>query len=149
MSGPLTNTFRDLSKIRGGTPEISNVLQILSLTPEKKYLRSLNPKISSKGVSPRYSVKLEDVCFAYDKSSGQILEHVNLTIPIGSRVALVGSTGSGKTTIAHILLGLFAPSSGKLLLDGVELSEDETLLGDNCALVPQDIRLMNASIKEM
>ena len=149
VSGPLTNTFRDLSKIRGGTPEISNILQILSLTPEKKYLCSLNPKISSEGISPRYSVKLEDVCFAYDKSGGQILDNVNLTIPVGSRVALVGSTGSGKTTIAHILLGLFSPSSGKLLLDGVELSDDEiSAWQDNCALVPQDIRLMNSSIKE-
>ena len=149
VSGPLTNTFRDFNKIRGGMPEILNVLQILSLSPEKKYLCSVNPKISSKGIFPRYSVKLEDVCFAYNENSNLILKNVNLTIPIGSRVALVGSTGSGKTTIAHLLLGLFMPSSGRLLLDGVELSEDEiSAWQDNCALVPQDIRLMNASIKE-
>ena len=149
VSGPLTNTFRDLNKIRGGMPEILNVLQILSLTPESKYLNPLNSKISSKGLFPRYSVKLEDVCFSYSGESELILENVNLSIPIGSRVAFVGSTGSGKTTMAHILLGLFTPTSGKLLLDGIELSESEiSSWQDNCAFVPQDIRLMNVSIKE-
>ena len=148
-SAPLTNTFRDLNKIRGGIPEILNVLRILSLIPEKKYLNSLASKISSEAIFPRYSIRLEGVSFAYDRGPDLILENVNLSIPIGSRVALVGSTGSGKTTIAHILLGLLMPTNGKLLLDGVELSEEEiSSWQDNCAMVPQDIRLMNASIKE-
>ena len=149
VSGPLTNTFRDLNKIRGGMPEVLNILQLLRLTPEKKYFRPIDSKISSEGVSPLYSVKLDKVCFAYNETEGLILENISLSIPTGSRIAFVGSTGSGKTTIAHILLGLFTPTSGKLLLDGVELSANEiSSWQSNCAFVPQDIRLMNASIKD-
>ncbi len=65
------------------------------------------------------------VNFSYQESNRLILENVNLSIPVGSRIALVGSTGSGKTTIAHLLLGLYAPSKGGLLLDGVPVSAEE------------------------
>ena len=147
--GPLTNTFRDLNKLRGGIPEIFNVLQILRLMPAKKYLNSSTIETTSKGVSPRFSIKLDDVFFMYEKTDKFILQGVNLSIPVGSRVALVGKTGSGKTTIAHLLLGLLSPTSGSLLLDGVELADNEvSSWQNNCALVPQDIRLINSSIKE-
>ena len=147
--GPLTNTFRDLNKLRGGIPEISNVLQILRLMPAKKYLNSSTIETTSKGVSPHFSIKLDNVSFMYEKTDKFILKGINLSIPVGSRVALVGKTGSGKTTIAHILLGLLSPTSGGLLLDGVELADNEVpSWQNNCALVPQDIRLINSSIKE-
>ena len=85
----------------------------------------------------------------YEKTDKFVLKGVNLSIPVGSRVALVGSTGSGKTTIAHLLLGLLSPTSGSLLLDGIELADNEVpSWQNNCALVPQDIRLMNSGIKE-
>ena len=147
--GPLTNTFRDLNKLRGGIPEISNVLQVLRLKPAKKYLNSSTIETTSKGVSPHFSIKLDNVSFMYEKTDKFILKDINLSIPVGSRVALVGKTGSGKTTIAHILLGLLSPTSGGLLLDGVELADNEVpSWQNNCALVPQDIRLINSSIKE-
>lgn len=147
--GPLTNTFREVNKLRGGIPEISNVLKILRLRPAKKYLNSFTIKTTSKGVSPRFSIKLDNVSFMYEKTGQFILKDMNLSIPVGARVALVGSTGSGKTTIAHLLLGLLSPTSGSLLLDGVELADNEVpSWQNNCALVPQDIKLINSSIKD-
>jgi ATP-binding cassette subfamily B protein len=68
---------------------------------------------------------------------------------VGSRIALVGRTGSGKTTLAHLLLGLYHPTSGGLRLDGVPLMPEELPAWQaNCALVPQDIRLLDTSIRE-
>ena len=54
---------------------------------------------------PRRSIQLDRVTFQYQNSSTEVLRAISMTIPVGSRIALVGRTGSGKTTIAHILLG--------------------------------------------
>lgn len=98
---------------------------------------------------PRRFIQLNDVDFSYFRSDTKVLQSINLTIPVGSRIALVGRTGSGKTTLAHILLGLYAPTSGKLLLDGVPVSdEDMPAWQANCAFVPQNIRLLDASVRE-
>ena len=87
--------------------------------------------------------------FSYKGSNQNVLDGVSLSIPVGSRIALVGSTGSGKTTIAHLLLGLYSPTSGNLLLDGVPVSPEEMPAWQaNCAFVPQNIRLLDASVRE-
>ena len=98
---------------------------------------------------PNRLIELSNVNFSYKESDRLILENVSLSIPVGSRIALVGSTGSGKTTIAHLLLGLYTPSKGGLLLDGVPVSAEEMPAWQaNCAFVPQNIRLLDASVRE-
>ena len=98
---------------------------------------------------PRQSIQLKNVSFRYSKMKKEILSNINLTIPVGSRVAFVGRTGSGKTTLVHLLLGLYKPSSGNLLLDGVSLLPREVPAWQaNCALVPQDIVLLDTSVRE-
>ena len=98
---------------------------------------------------PRQFIQLRQVSFRYSGSQENVLSAVDLTIPVGSRIALVGRTGSGKTTLAHLLLGLFRPTDGSLTLDGVPLTDEEMPAWQaNCALVPQDIQLLDASIRE-
>ena len=98
---------------------------------------------------PRRSIQLENVTFSYQGSMAEVLSSISMTIPVGSRIALVGKTGSGKTTIAHILLGLYQPTSGELLLDGVAVAPVEMPAWQaNCALVPQDIRLLDSSLRK-
>lgn len=104
---------------------------------------------SPDGVMPRRIIELRDVSFSYGISGAPVLRNVDLSIPIGSRIALVGKTGSGKTTLAHLLLGLFKPESGELLLDGLSVSEEEMPAWQaNCAFVPQQIRLLDGSVRE-
>ena len=148
ISGPLQNTFRNINKLRGGLPEIQDALELLDLRPKR--LNASAPGVPTpSGVMPRQFIQLRDVSFSYSGSEESVLSNVDLTIPVGSRIALVGRTGSGKTTLAHLLLGLFRPSSGALTLDGLPLNEEELPAWQgNCALVPQDIRLLDASIRD-
>ena len=148
ISGPLQNTFRNINKLRGGLPEIQDALELLDLRPKR--LNASAPGVPTpSGVMPRQFIQLRDVSFNYSGSEESVLSNVDLTIPVGSRIALVGRTGSGKTTLAHLLLGLFRPSSGDLTLDGLPLNEEELPAWQgNCALVPQDIRLLDASIRD-
>jgi ATP-binding cassette subfamily B protein len=68
---------------------------------------------------------------------------------VGSRIALVGSTGSGKTTTANLLLGLLSPSKGQLEVDGIPVEGlDLPAWQANCAQVPQSINLLNGSVLE-
>ena len=148
ISGPLQNTFRSLNRLRGGLPEIKDALELLELKPERLLLSSADVP-TPEGLMPRRLIQLKDVSFSYRRNSQPVVDSVNLSIPIGSRIALVGRTGSGKTTIAHLLLGLLQPESGQLLLDGIPVSAtDLPAWQANCALVPQDIRLFDGSIRD-
>jgi len=106
---------------------------------------------SSLGDAPFVFTKelsFKDVSFSYDESK-QILEDINFSIRAGETVGLIGPSGSGKTSIADLLLRLFKPNSGTLLLDGVSsesiaLSEWRTHIG----YVSQDVFLLNSTIEE-
>ena len=148
ISGPLQTIFRSVNKLRGGLPEIQDALYLLQLKPERLTLQS--PGVpSSSGVFPRRSILLDNVGFTYAGRDQPVLQGINLSIPVGSRIALVGRTGSGKTTLALIILGLYTPSSGELCLDGIPITLEEMPAWQaNCALVPQDIRLLDTSVRE-
>ncbi len=69
----------------------------------------------------RREIRLAGVSFSYGKESEPVLRDVNLAVPAGRVVALVGSTGAGKSTIADLIMGLAAPSSGRITVDDVAL----------------------------
>ena len=148
ITSPLQTVFSNVNKLRGGLPEVKDALELLRMRPTRLSLG--DPGVpSSDGVMPNRLIELSGVNFSYQESDRLILENVSLSIPVGSRIALVGSTGSGKTTIAHLLLGLYTPSMGSLLLDGVPVSAEEMPAWQaNCAFVPQNIRLLDASVRE-
>ena len=148
ISAPLQSIFRSVNKLRGGLPEIKDALDLLQLKPERLTLESVGVP-SPSGVFPLRLIQLKDVGFTYAGRDRPVLEAINLSITVGSRVALVGRTGSGKTTLAHIILGLYPPTSGELCLDGIPIAPLEMPAWQaNCALVPQDIRLLDASVRE-
>jgi ATP-binding cassette subfamily B protein len=148
ISGPLQSMFRSVNRLRGGLPEIVDALELLRLQPER-YLLSSPGVPTPEGVMPRRFIQLKDVSFSYTADGKEVIRDVNLTVPIGARIALVGRTGSGKTTLAHLLLGLFHPTKGALCLDGVEVAAQELPAWQaNCAFVPQNIRLVDGSIRD-
>jgi ATP-binding cassette subfamily B protein len=92
------------------------------------------------------SIALDHCSFRYQPDLPLVLADVSLVIHRGERMALVGPTGSGKSTLADILMGLLAPTSGRLLIDGREV--DSEAWQANIAHVPQSIFLADASIAE-
>lgn len=102
--------------------------QSLFLTDMVEFLK-ITPTIQSSGrarPAPRPMVDgfvFENVSFAYPGNERKVLDNLNLRIRIGERVALVGANGQGKTTIVKLLTRLYDPTSGRILLDGVDLRE--------------------------
>jgi ATP-binding cassette subfamily B protein len=94
-------------------------------------------------------VSLEDVWFRYDPEASWTLEEIAAEIPAGTRTALVGETGSGKTTLAYLVARLYEPQRGAVRIDGVDIRE-MTLesLAATVGLVSQETYLFHASIRE-
>lgn len=95
-------------------------------------------------------VQLNNIHFAYPtRPDFPVLKGVNFAAEPGQTIAIVGSSGSGKSTIAQLLLRFYKPDTGELLIDGKPSQEyDLTSLRENMAIVPQDVLLFAGSIRE-
>jgi len=92
-------------------------------------------------------VKLEKVSVVYGERT--VLNKVSMTVPAGSKTAIIGPTAAGKTQLLYLLTGLIKPNTGKVLYDGHNLEEyDQTLLHQQVGLVFQDSILFNTTLRE-
>lgn len=148
LTPPLQDCFRSITALRAGLPDLEETLRLIELPVDRLTIRS--PGVpTAEGVMPRHSIRLHHVSFSYPTAERLVLNDVNFSIPVGGRVALVGTTGSGKTTTANLLLGLLRPTSGALQLDGIDVSAaDVPAWQANCAYVPQAITLLNSNVIE-
>jgi len=95
------------------------------------------------------AVSFENISFAYSEDSGNVLHNVSFEIPIGAKVAFVGGSGSGKSTILKLLLGLYEPKNGKMTVLGNDTAHvGKHAIRDAFAYVPQDSFLFPVSISE-
>lgn len=93
------------------------------------------------------NIELREVNFGYSKYSPPVLIDINLTIKAGQKVAIVGKSGTGKSTLGRLILGLYTNTSGKILYDGLDLKTmDKAILRSQIGVVPQDVTLFNRSI---
>ena len=93
------------------------------------------------------NIEFKDVCFEYEAGK-PILKHINMTIPAGKTVALVGASGGGKTTIVNLLPRFFEVTSGQILIDGKDIRKlTQKSLRQNTSLVSQEVILFDDTIK--
>jgi ATP-binding cassette subfamily B protein len=100
------------------------VAAVLRLEPAMRPAGALRSGNRPAGTKRAHEIRLRDVTFAYPTGGGApVLEHFDLTIPVGSSLAIVGQNGAGKTTIAKLLCRLYDPQSGRIEIDGTDLRE--------------------------
>lgn len=93
------------------------------------------------------AIRLKDITYKYPNTDVLIFDHADMEIPIGSAVGIVGSSGSGKTTMVDILLGLLNLQSGKILADDVEIREHYEEWLKNIGYIPQTIFMLDSTIR--
>ncbi|MCL2497676.1 MAG: ABC transporter ATP-binding protein/permease [Symbiobacteriaceae bacterium] len=93
------------------------------------------------------TIVLENLSYTYPGTNKPIIDNISLTIPAGERLAIVGVNGAGKTTLIKLICGLYTPTQGRILYNGVDLQELDPLdYFTRIAVVFQDIHLMGNSI---
>lgn len=93
-------------------------------------------------------ISFENVSFRYASGDDPAIKNVSFEIELGSTVALVGESGAGKSTIVDLILGLVEPSDGRVVLDGVPLSDMRHAWRARVAYVPQEVALFDATIAQ-
>ena len=97
----------------------------------------------------RGDVELRNVTFGYDRSLPPVLKDFSLKIPAGAKVAFVGFSGCGKSTIAKLISGLYEPWEGEILLDGIPVQQvNRAVLINSLSVVNQDITLFEGTIED-
>ena len=97
----------------------------------------------------RGNIEFKNVGFTYPNSDKSILNNLNFRINEGEHIAIIGKIGSGKSTIHKLLLSLYVPNEGAILVDNIDTKQlDPTELRKNIAYVSQDVLLFNGTVKE-
>jgi ABC-type multidrug transport system fused ATPase/permease subunit len=140
---PLRGLSDQLNVMQRAIASGQRIFTIFDTEPESQIAADL-PLISPNG---KPKIQFSDVYFTYDKSKDWVLRDINLSIKNGEKIALVGMTGSGKTSIISLLLKFYLPQQGKILLDGNDLSAvNNQVLRSRFGFVPQDIVLFPGSV---
>ncbi|MGH2449092.1 MAG: ATP-binding cassette domain-containing protein, partial [Chloroflexota bacterium] len=104
-------------------PAASATSAVLRLGAKMEKAGALSRGVRPASRMPAYDISFRDVSFAYNSSSHPVLDGLDLTIPAGSSLAIVGQNGAGKTTLAKLLCRLYDPQSGSIQVDGVDLRD--------------------------
>lgn len=91
-------------------------------------------------------IRIEDISFAYRKGRKQVFRHFNAGLELGGIYGFLGKNGAGKSTLLHLMAGLVAPSEGKVLLHGEEMSKRSVTSLQSLFLVPEEFSLPAVSL---
>ncbi|WP_101697961.1 ABC transporter ATP-binding protein [Clostridium minihomine] len=141
--GPIKNFSRLIEMAGEATAGCRRVFEVIDETPDVEEKKNAKKMPLAKG-----NIELRDLSFGYNPET-PILSKVNLTVTAGQTIALVGTTGVGKTTIASLLNRFYDPWEGKVLIDGIDICEVTlSSLRDNISMVLQDTFLFNGTVYE-
>jgi ATP-binding cassette subfamily C protein len=105
------------------------------------------PGVSGTPIDLRQRIVLDRVCFQYDGGTEKVLDGVDLVIEKGASVGLVGPSGGGKSTLIDVMVGLLDPTSGSVLVDGVDIRNDVAAWQAILGMVPQAVFLTDDTLR--
>ncbi|MFL6468896.1 MAG: ABC transporter ATP-binding protein, partial [Pyrinomonadaceae bacterium] len=136
----LSRQHNELSKAFAAARDVWSVLDENDKLPEKQNAVQLKPL--------EHSIELHNVSFKYGKSNKKILKSIDLVIPKGTTVALVGESGGGKSSLTKLIQRLYDPVTGTILWDGIDLRDTAiSSLRKQIALVSQETVLFNDTVR--
>jgi ABC-type multidrug transport system fused ATPase/permease subunit len=142
---PVRNLTEKFQLIQTSLTAGERVLDVLD-TPTRMVDR---PDAAAEAVVKRGEIAFDDVWFRYPGTSDDVLRGVTFSVPAGRTLALVGDTGAGKSTIAHLVSRFYDPTAGSVRVDGRPAAEYRLAsLRSGIAIVPQDVVIFAASLRE-
>ena len=143
MMGPVQEMLAMQYAYNGARAALERINRLLTINLEPCFPHNCNPFTGKSTVS----LSLERICFRYGDGP-RVLNDITLHIRAGEKIALVGASGGGKTTLVQVILGLYPPESGQVLFDGVPVAEiGMDVVRDNVATVLQHPALFNDSVR--
>jgi ATP-binding cassette subfamily C protein len=143
MMGPVQEALNIQYALYGARAALDRINRLLALRQEPLYPQEENPFAGKRGVG----LQLEAVQFGYGRGE-PVLNAVHLNISAGERVALVGASGGGKSTLVQVLLGLYRPASGVIRYDGIPVERiGLSVVRDHVATVLQHPVLFNDTVR--
>jgi ATP-binding cassette subfamily C protein LapB len=139
---PISQTASLLTQYYQAEIALTSAEQIMNAEQE----RNTGKQVVSRG-KLRGDIELRDVSFSYPNEKELALCEVSLHIRAGERVGILGRVGSGKSSLEKLILGLYRPTTGKILVDGVHIEQiDLTELRQNIGYIPQDVQLLSGTV---
>lgn len=133
------------ASIEGGRSSVNDALDLLEQPMPTQGIGTPTPD----ALSFKSGIELKGVSFQYSPELPEVLSHVHLSIPKGSRLGIIGETGSGKSTFLDIVMGLMLPTAGEICVDGRKLDVNTMRAWQlQIAHVPQTIYLADSSVAE-
>ena len=145
LTWPLIGFGWVVNLVQRGTASLGRLNEILRQHPD------VADPAGERGefIDIRGDIEFQDVSYSYPGSSHPAVEAITLRVPAGQTVAILGPTGSGKTTVAHLVARLFDPQKGRVLVDGADARElPLRSLRHAVGFVPQDTFLFGRSIRD-
>ena len=128
---------------KSGIASLKRIYEIIDKEPKIKDIENAKELVVKKG-----KIQIKNVKFAYEKNN-YVLENINIDIPAGSSVAIVGSSGSGKSSLINLINRFTDVTSGKIKIDGIDVKTvTQESLHKNIAVVGQNPSLFNTTIRE-
>src|SRR5690606_24463864 len=124
-------------------PSAERIVQVL----DEKIVIEDHQHLSSTSIQGE--IEFRNVSFSYNKTGENVLKNISFHVKKGEKIGIIGPIGSGKSTLMKLLVRLYDPDSGKILLDGKELKEYSLKqLREGIAFVPQKATLFSGTIRE-
>ena len=143
LTWPLMAIGWIINIIQRGMASMARINRILSVCPEIKDERGVLQ------VNIRGKIEYRNLSFAYSGRKSLVLNDVNLLVPAGTKVGIVGKVGSGKSTLIQLLTRTYDPPSGNLLIDGIDIRKIRlSSLREAIGVVPQESILFSTSLRE-